>query len=170
MTVIGRMKKDIRMSSVMSAVILGMIAGEIMLGICIQTHSYSEWMNVLIVTACTTLVLIILSVIRAAYINHRLKKRIQKCGASVSLDDQVYTKVSNELCYGSEWLVYHKGNTYLVWTKDTITSIEIVKSKKLYDKGTVIIHSELNENGEAVPFKNSTEDAMCSLILWSQKG
>jgi hypothetical protein len=71
------------------------------------------------------------------------------------MEAETFVPCTKELSHGSEWLVYHKDNTYLFWTKKNIHTIKIVTQKKTHYQ--LAVYSTLHPEGEAIKCTASAE-------------
>jgi hypothetical protein len=158
-----KIAKGIQIHHLMAAIVTAVVISALIFVFIICTGNYSQWVMGLLASAIALVICVLVGFFSASLACGRIHHRIHSCDGAVSLESETFTPCAKELSYGSEWLVYHKENTYLFWTKKNIHQIKLVSQKR--NRCVLAIYSTLHPEGEAV--KCSYDEAsMDSLRQW----
>jgi hypothetical protein len=158
-----RIAKSIRMHHLMAAVVMGVLMGILIFGIILGTGSYNQWLMGLAATAGVLVLFCVIGFFLAEAACAKIHHRIRVCEGTVSMESETFVPCAKELSHGREWLVYHKENTYLFWTKKMIREIKIVSQKR--NRCTLAVYSNLHPEGEAISCSYD-EEALQELKAW----
>ena len=158
-----KIAKSIRMHHLMLAIVYGVIASALLFAVMIVTKNYGMWLIGLGVTACILVVFCLAGLLSAGAACAKIHRRIRSCDGTVAMESEDFTSCAKELSFGSQWLVYHKENTYLFWTRKNIHQIKVVSEKK--NSFVLAVYSTLHPEGEALKCTGNRE-SLESLNTW----
>lgn len=158
-----RIAKSIRMHHLMAAIVFGVLAGILIFGVIIGTGNYHQWIIGLAATAGAIVLFCFIGFFMAAASCAKIHHRIRVCGGTISMESETFVPCAAELSHGKEWLVYHKENTYLFWTKKMIREIKMLSQERT--RCELAVYSSLHPEGEAI-YCSYDKEALQELKEW----
>lgn len=158
-----RIAKDIKMHHLMMSLVYSVLAAVFVFGLMIVLKQYDQWLMGLEVTAVIVAAFCLIGFWMATVACAKIHHRIRVCAGTAPLESETFTACTKELSHGNEWLVYHRNNTYLFWTKKNIQNVKVLNEKPR--SFTLAVYSTIHPEGESVTCTGK-KDAMVELNNW----
>jgi hypothetical protein len=136
------------MHHLMIAIAYSVLVSAIVFAVIILTGNYDQWLMGLAVSGGILVVFCLAGLLMGTAASGKIHRRIRACDGKTAMESEHFIPCAKELSYGQEWLVYHKENTYLFWTKKNIHEIKVVSQK--HNRCVLAVYSTLHPEGEAI--------------------